>query len=137
MATRKYWYHYTAIAMLTLLSLGALTLGNLPKYTCAVEDYKVVSCMFLYNNDKTCAIPNKVISEDGTESWEWKGDTCTKNRVYSEWELLENYVRLPVDESKLGGDSIEVTRPIIMTKAKVVKTVDGVKYIEGYCTSTI
>jgi hypothetical protein len=129
---RKYWYHYTAEMMLLLFALGIISVSELPKYYCEPED-KIQGCMFIYNNNKTCAIPIL----DKNKNWTWKGDTCVKKGVYGEWELLEGFVRIPVKAEKIKGKKFNITRPIVMTNAKILRDLGDKKYVYGYCSSVV
>ena len=130
---KKYWYHYTAIAMLILFNFGTLTVSDLPTYYCDLED-SVKPCMFLKDNNQTCVYPFN--GEGGV--MESAGDRCQKGYTRGTWKFLDNYVRLPVDPNSLDSEStFDIQRPIIMTDAEVLRDLDGRKYVEGHCTSTV
>lgn len=135
MATKKYWYHYTAIILLGLLNVGTFTVAELPTYYCDMED-SVRSCLFLKDNGQTCVYPFQINNEELSDGEEFAsaGDRCQKGYTRGIWEPTDNFVRIPTE---LDGKVTEVNKPIIMYNAKVTKDLENIQYIEGYCTSSI
>ena len=130
MATkRKMWYHYTAEAMLVLMTLGILSVTDLPTYYCDMED-SVRQCLFIKDKGQTCVYP---AIEDN--QWTSIGDRCQKGYTRGIWELTDNFVRIPSNFD--DAEKIYIERPIIMTGAKVSKDLEGQKYIEGHCASKV
>jgi len=148
MAT-KAWYYWTAIAILSLLTMGSLRLSDVPVYHCELEgSYK--RCIFLKDNDKTCVQPLMI-----NGSWTWKGDRCQKGYNYGNWTLvgdISNTINIKIkkcvnDEGETADifsnarimsryNNISVVKPTMFRNARFIKKNDNC-YVVGNCISAL
>jgi len=113
----------TGVISLMMILGGTVAVNSIKDtYYCEGEE-SVKECLRLSPSNQTCYWADLDLKETR--------DLCSGGT----WNPITNYISFPVVSDK--GLQFNVTRPIIMTNAKITKDLGNVKYIEGTCYSKI
>ena len=114
-----------AVITMALILSGTIVITNASDtYYCQPED-SVRECARVSSTFRTCWWIDKDLNETR--------DLCSNGL----WEPITKYIQLPVTPDPDKLQRLEINRPIVMTNAQITRQVNGTKYVQGWCASTI